>query len=699
MVGTIPDEIGNLVNLTFLSLANNQLYGSIPRGLGKLVNLETLSLSENLLTGTLPTQLGKLSQLKFMYTAHCKLSGTIPESFSQLEQLNYLDLQDNSLTSFGHSLLRLPKLRTLKLRRNQISVDFPLFEQPKSLITSMDLSWNKLGCSMDSINFPSIEFLIITGNNCSGSFPANLQLPKLRTLEISHNQFSGEVPPLIGAESLEILDLSYNNFDGKLPDFSYLINLEQLFLRSNMFHGHLEPEYFPPYLHVLQLSDNNFTGTIPPGLGKLTRLNLVDITDVQLCGCAPPEWNSSQLELCTIGFTRPCNCPNPPPCNYVNECDETVECGVDQCADGTHQCSMRKCIPKPVAGYFCSNCNLEGYLYKRNGDYDCRFMSYVWSIPSFTALLLLVGVVGIYRENRRKEEPDSLPYYWFWNMERVKASHYKYISHSKLYYKRLGEGSSKENELFKEFIKNLDFENVKIRRIYATVSFLLASNTNNTIKIQKNRMVISQPTFMNADWKFKTDDRLVEREKTIQFFLNSCWKWEWNKNFTISNCMILPVVHGTGKKEAWQIASTGFASLSNLDPGFYGKGIYFSTSARYTLSYALIRKKPTLLICLALPGNPFPVIDRELHGKPIRSGYQSHYVVVTDQGVPLSAEEHSQDNITLYDELIIDQQAQILPMFLIELRKNQGSRASIQFVNELTNPAAGTKSDPNLLLL
>ena len=51
---TIPAEIGNLVNLTYLGLFNNDLTGSIPPEIGDLTNLLYLRLSNNSLTGSIP---------------------------------------------------------------------------------------------------------------------------------------------------------------------------------------------------------------------------------------------------------------------------------------------------------------------------------------------------------------------------------------------------------------------------------------------------------------------------------------------------------------------------------------------------------------------------------------------------------------------------------------------------------------------
>ena len=57
LIGEIPPELGNLVNLDALDLINNQLSGEIPPELGDLANLEYLHLGGNQLSGCVPSSL------------------------------------------------------------------------------------------------------------------------------------------------------------------------------------------------------------------------------------------------------------------------------------------------------------------------------------------------------------------------------------------------------------------------------------------------------------------------------------------------------------------------------------------------------------------------------------------------------------------------------------------------------------------
>ena len=57
LVGSIPAELGNLLNLENLHLAVNSLTGSIPDELGNLMKLSSLTLSNNDLIGPAPSTL------------------------------------------------------------------------------------------------------------------------------------------------------------------------------------------------------------------------------------------------------------------------------------------------------------------------------------------------------------------------------------------------------------------------------------------------------------------------------------------------------------------------------------------------------------------------------------------------------------------------------------------------------------------
>jgi len=151
----------------------------------------------------------------------------------------------------------------------------------------------------------------------------------------------------------------------------------------------------------------------------------------------------------------------------------------------------------------------------------------------------------------------------------------------------------------------------------------------------------------------------------------------------------VPVVHGTGEDVAWKIASGGFAALSTLDAGFYGKGIYFSSHGLYTVPYFATNSSPVILICLTIPGNPLPIIEHpqkkdNFLGKPISGGYQSHYVLTRKNGFPLQSKPDTNKHV--YDELIIHAEAQVVPIFLLMVDKSDIGKLVQEYQRDIVLP-------------
>jgi len=120
-------------------------------------------------------------------------------------------------------------------------------------------------------------------------------------------------------------------------------------------------------------------------------------------------------------------------------------------------------------------------------------------------------------------------------------------------------------------------------------------------------------------------------------------------------------------KKQKKIIASGFAKLNLLDDGFYGKGIYFSTSAIYTLCYCVSQPNPCIILSFLLPGNPYPVIEHPNHepnyrGQSLEGGFQSHYVVTLGDGFPIE-EKHAK--FRTFNEIVIDQENQVVPIFLV----------------------------------
>jgi len=66
LTGHIPDSLGTLSQIKYISFGNNFLVGSIPSSLGQLQYLIELILRYNNLTGSIPPELGNLQDLNLL---------------------------------------------------------------------------------------------------------------------------------------------------------------------------------------------------------------------------------------------------------------------------------------------------------------------------------------------------------------------------------------------------------------------------------------------------------------------------------------------------------------------------------------------------------------------------------------------------------------------------------------------------------
>ena len=247
LTGTIPSELGSLVNLQRLDLSLNQLTGQIPAELGNLSYLESMDLSFNELTGEIPTELGNLSKLEELLLPVNQLDGGIPAELGNLSNLRALHLGDNRMTGgIPAELGRLANLQSLSLGKNRLAGGIP----------------QELG------NLSNLRSLLLSGNELTGGIPTELgKLSNLRTLWLLRNQLDGEIPKELG----------------NLP------NLEQLLLEGNQLDGEIPAELGNlSYLEALWLGYNQLTGRIPAELGNLSNLRSLYLSgENQLTGCVP----------------------------------------------------------------------------------------------------------------------------------------------------------------------------------------------------------------------------------------------------------------------------------------------------------------------------------------------------------------------------------------------------------------------------
>lgn len=97
-ITSIPDEMFQLKNVTYLWMSNNKISAPIPSGLGMMARLEELDLELNYFTGSIPDEIFSLVSLRNLYLHDNIISGTLSSSFSQMKSLEILDLDTNYIS-------------------------------------------------------------------------------------------------------------------------------------------------------------------------------------------------------------------------------------------------------------------------------------------------------------------------------------------------------------------------------------------------------------------------------------------------------------------------------------------------------------------------------------------------------------------------------------------------------------------------
>jgi hypothetical protein len=96
--GSIPQEIGKLINLVEFRAAFNKLSGEIPSSLGECQLLQNLYLQNNMFSGGISSLLGQMKGLQIVDLSSNNLSGQIPAFFGTLKTLDYLNISFNSFS-------------------------------------------------------------------------------------------------------------------------------------------------------------------------------------------------------------------------------------------------------------------------------------------------------------------------------------------------------------------------------------------------------------------------------------------------------------------------------------------------------------------------------------------------------------------------------------------------------------------------
>ncbi|XP_049394976.1 receptor-like protein EIX2 [Solanum stenotomum] len=305
LTGKLPNVIGILGKLEFLSLSKNQFEGQVSelfkgrsnffsRGLGNTSSLMELRLDGNKLTGTLPKSLGQLSMLEYFSISNNRLEGVVTEShFSKLTQLQLFSASRNNLTlKVNRNWIPPFQVTNIAIGGWNIGPLFPMWLRTQEMIMNVDISDGGIQGS----------------NNFSGS------LPRISTsiteLDLSKNLFSKGLSNFLCeaknvSYNLEILNLGRNNLSEEIPNcWMNWSKLKVLILRENSLIGGI-----PRSMEVLNsllsldLQRNRLNGPFPSSLKNCTKLHKIDLAENEFVG-GLPSWLGMRFSTLIVFILR-----------------------------------------------------------------------------------------------------------------------------------------------------------------------------------------------------------------------------------------------------------------------------------------------------------------------------------------------------------------------------------------------------------
>ncbi|VFR02481.1 unnamed protein product [Cuscuta campestris] len=221
--GRIPSGVGSLSDLVRLLLNGNRLTGPIAaESISGLSSLEVPPLDPLLQSQyqddeTIPPAIGDLKNVKWVFLENNNFTGNLPESIGRLSNLMTLQLYNNGFTGeIPETLGDLRNLGVLDLSRNQLSGKIPPQLGNQQGLSTLDLSFNP------SLDLRVIPALRVTNLSLAGmglkEVPSSLASSSFSFLDLSRNQIQGKIPSWLGnMTALSSLNLSNNGFHSEIP--------------------------------------------------------------------------------------------------------------------------------------------------------------------------------------------------------------------------------------------------------------------------------------------------------------------------------------------------------------------------------------------------------------------------------------------------------------------------------------------------
>uniref|UniRef100_A0A0E0MLT1 Leucine-rich repeat-containing N-terminal plant-type domain-containing protein n=1 Tax=Oryza punctata TaxID=4537 RepID=A0A0E0MLT1_ORYPU len=295
LAGTVPHTLASCSELEYLNMENNTLHGALDLNFTRLPRLRDVHLSWNRLRGRIPASLSHCRDLRVVNLRRNFLSGPVPSALRRLQSLAFLNIGNNSITGIARALRVLQDCRALSVLI--LTMNFHGEEMPAD---------GNGGDAGGVRGFPRLQLLGIAGCELRGAVPPWLRASAhLTVLDLSWNRLTGTVPPWLGGfDALYRIDLSGNALTGDIP--LSLTRLKSLAAGDDMtasqqklrlsdygvrlYNWHVDrgelwyDGNIPP---SLDLSQNDLAGAIPPEIGDMRQLNILNLSCNALSGPIP----------------------------------------------------------------------------------------------------------------------------------------------------------------------------------------------------------------------------------------------------------------------------------------------------------------------------------------------------------------------------------------------------------------------------
>ncbi|KAG2253008.1 hypothetical protein Bca52824_083144 [Brassica carinata] len=311
LVGSLPESLNMLENLTDLFVGNNSLTGPVRFGSANCKNLLTLELSYNEFEGGVPPELGNCSSLDALVIVSGNLSGTIPASLGKLKKLESLELFENRFSGeIPIEVWKIQSLSQLLVYQNNLTGELPLEMTELKHLKKVTLFNNGFYGEIPSALgvHSSLEEIDFISNKLTGEIPNLCHGKKLTVLNLGSNQLHGKIPTSIGRcksierpspefsqdHSISFLDFNTNSFEGPIPrSFGSSRNLSSINLSRNKLSGQIPSELGNLLgLGYLNLSNNLLQGSLPSNLSNCVNLERFDVGFNKLNGTVPSSYSA-----------------------------------------------------------------------------------------------------------------------------------------------------------------------------------------------------------------------------------------------------------------------------------------------------------------------------------------------------------------------------------------------------------------------